>query len=410
VAYNEINLPQQVQLLGGRGIKNIYAADGRKLKTEAKQGTEYIREGTKTYSGNLVFDINDELDYIIFPEGRILYNNNDSIFTYEYHLKDHLGSTRVAFTASPDPSQGGEPEVVQETSYYPFGAPIADLSWSPKSTNRYLREGKEYISDFDWNKYDFTGRTFDSWTLRALQVDPMAEKYYNVSPYALWLNNPLRVIDPTGMDIWEINDIGEIIKRIKDETQDAFYMVAKDADGNYQRTYTTDKDGNKVYNSISFEYGAIEKQFSVNIKVGENLEKVDLFQVKGDDNATRLFEFLAIPDRTTNVEWSHAKIGNIEGIQGKNLIGTSHKQHSTVAGAAIMGYGYTMRELNHNHPNGSNTLSSADLENRDRYLKVHPNIKLNIYTTNTGYRPYTTFRDIINPIPEIKNRSLRFKN
>jgi RHS repeat-associated protein len=60
-------------------------------------------------------------------------------------------------------------------------------------------EGKEYISDFDWNKYDFTGRTFDSWTLRALQVDPMATKYYSTSPYALWLNNPLRVIDPTGM-------------------------------------------------------------------------------------------------------------------------------------------------------------------------------------------------------------------
>ncbi|MDR0715110.1 MAG: hypothetical protein LBF89_12790 [Bacteroidales bacterium] len=91
VAYNEINLPQQVQLLGVRGIKNIYAADGRKLKSEAKQGNEYIKEGTKTYSGNLVFDINDELDYIIFNEGRILYNVDDSTFKYEYHLKDHLG-------------------------------------------------------------------------------------------------------------------------------------------------------------------------------------------------------------------------------------------------------------------------------------------------------------------------------
>jgi RHS repeat-associated protein len=201
IAYNEINLPQQVQLLGGRGIKNVYAADGRKLKSEAKQGSEYLKEGTKTYSGNLVFDINDELDYIIFPEGRIVYNTDDSTFNYEYHLKDHLGSTRVAFTASPNPSEGGEISVVQENSYYPFGAPINDLSWSPKFTNRYLREGKEYISDFDWNKYDFTGRTFDSWTLRALQVDPMAEKYYGVSPYALWLGNPLRVIDPTGEDI-----------------------------------------------------------------------------------------------------------------------------------------------------------------------------------------------------------------
>jgi RHS repeat-associated protein len=196
IAYNEINLPQQVQLLGGRGIKNVYAADGRKLKSEAKQGSEYIKEGTKTYCGNLVFDINDELDYIIFSEGRIVYDVDDSTFNYEYHLKDHLGSTRVAFSP---PSEGSGEAVVQENNYYPFGAPIADLSWSPHSTNRYLRESKEYISDFDWNKYDFTGRTFDSWTLRALQIDPMATKYYNTSPYVLWINNPLRVIDPTGM-------------------------------------------------------------------------------------------------------------------------------------------------------------------------------------------------------------------
>jgi RHS repeat-associated protein len=193
IAYNEINLPQQVQLLGGRGIKNVYAADGRKLKSEAKQGSEYIKEGTKTYCGNLVFDINDELDYILFNEGRILYNVDDSTFSFEYHLRDHLGSTRVAFV----PTTSGT-DIVQENAYYPFGAPVADLSWSPKSTNRYLREGKEYISDFDWNKYDFTGRTFDPWTLRALQVDPMTAGYYSISPYALFLNNPLRVIDPTG--------------------------------------------------------------------------------------------------------------------------------------------------------------------------------------------------------------------
>jgi hypothetical protein len=194
IAYNEINLPQQVQLLGGRGIKNVYAADGRKLKSEAKQGSEYIKEGTKTYCGNLVFDTNDELEYILFDEERILYNVDDSTYNYEYHLKDHLGSTRVAFVPA---AQGTE--VVQENNYYPFGAPINDLSWSPKSTNRYLREGKEYISDFDWNKYDFTGKMFDSWTVQALQIDPMAAEYYSTSPYALWINNPLRVIDPTGM-------------------------------------------------------------------------------------------------------------------------------------------------------------------------------------------------------------------
>jgi RHS repeat-associated protein len=200
ITYNLLNLPQEISLLGGRSIQNTYATGGRKLKTVTADNTEYT-DGTKTYNGNLVFDKNNELEYILFDEGRILYNVDDSSFNFEYHLRDHLGSTRVAFVPAAQST-----EVVQENNYYPFGAPISDLSWSPKSTNRYLREGKEYISDFDWNKYDFTGRTFDSWTLRALQVDIMAEKYSNVSPYALWIGNPIRIIDPTGMDWYQNNE------------------------------------------------------------------------------------------------------------------------------------------------------------------------------------------------------------
>ncbi|MDR1584101.1 MAG: RHS repeat-associated core domain-containing protein [Prevotellaceae bacterium] len=197
MAYNEINLPKQVQLLGGRGIKNVYAADGRKLKSEAKQGSEYIKEGTKTYSGNLVFDINDELDYIIFPEGRIIYNATDSSFNFEYHLKDHLGSTRVAFVLTASGT-----EVVQKNSYYPFGAPIADLSWSPKSTNRYGYNGKEHIKEFDLNWVDYGARLYNPIIGRWSVIDPLANKYYGFSPYAYCLNNSLKFIDPDGKKVY----------------------------------------------------------------------------------------------------------------------------------------------------------------------------------------------------------------
>jgi hypothetical protein len=40
ITYNILNLPQKVQLIGGRTISNTYAYDGRKLKTETKQGKE----------------------------------------------------------------------------------------------------------------------------------------------------------------------------------------------------------------------------------------------------------------------------------------------------------------------------------------------------------------------------------
>jgi len=42
-------------------------------------------------------------------EGRIIYNNQSSIFNYEYHLRDHLGNTRTAFTAA---------GVVQDNAYF----------------------------------------------------------------------------------------------------------------------------------------------------------------------------------------------------------------------------------------------------------------------------------------------------
>ncbi|MDR0728578.1 MAG: hypothetical protein LBF19_00415 [Prevotellaceae bacterium] len=85
IQYNLLNLPQTIQLPGGRSIQNTYTSGGRKLKTVTLDNTEYT-DGTKTYNGNLIFDKNGELEYILFDEGRILHN--DGAFTFEYHLKD----------------------------------------------------------------------------------------------------------------------------------------------------------------------------------------------------------------------------------------------------------------------------------------------------------------------------------
>jgi RHS repeat-associated protein len=113
--------------------------------------------------------------------------------SFEYHLRDHLGSTRVAFVPT-----ASETEVVQENSYYPFGAPIADLSWSPKSTNRYGYNGKEHIKEFDLDWIDLGRRIYNPLIGQFSTSDRFAEKYYSLSNYSFAAGNPIKIIDMNG--------------------------------------------------------------------------------------------------------------------------------------------------------------------------------------------------------------------
>jgi len=49
------------------------------------------------------------------------------------------------------------------------------------------------------NLYDYSARYYESAIGRFTSVDPLAEDFYNWSPYTYTFNNPLRFTDPTGM-------------------------------------------------------------------------------------------------------------------------------------------------------------------------------------------------------------------
>lgn len=66
------------------------------------------------------------------------------------------------------------------------------------SVQPYKYGGKELDrqNGLDW--YDFEARQHDPMLLRFTSIDPMAEKYYSISPYAYCAGNPIRFVDNTG--------------------------------------------------------------------------------------------------------------------------------------------------------------------------------------------------------------------
>ena len=67
--------------------------------------------------------------------------------------------------------------------------------------------GKERDSETGFSY--FGARYFDSDILTGwLSVDPMADKYPSLSPYAYCTWNPVRLVDPDGREIWIVGDDG----------------------------------------------------------------------------------------------------------------------------------------------------------------------------------------------------------
>ncbi len=184
-------------------------------------------------------------------------------FTYEYFLKvgakrksrhtvvgNHLGNTRVSFTDS-----GGAAMRTQEDSYFPFGMRQDGLSYSNGVENKYLYNGKELQDDdlggvnLDW--YDYGARMYDVALARWHCADPLAEKYYSLSPYNYVANNPIIYIDPDGMKIdWsgvnkeEKRMIKKAIRRLKSsDTFKATYKQIKKSDVVYTFTNKTMRKG-----------------------------------------------------------------------------------------------------------------------------------------------------------------------
>lgn len=178
IQYNMLNLPSIVSFSDGSTITYTYGADGTKLRIVHKIGSAIT---TTDYLGNVVYE-NGVAKLLLTGYGYVSLNDKK----YHYYLQDHQGNNCVVVDSS------GK---VEETNhYYPFGGAFA----STGNVQPYKYNGKELDAKKGLNWYDYGARMYDPTLGRWHRVDPLAEKYYGITPYNYCFDNPIKYIDPDG--------------------------------------------------------------------------------------------------------------------------------------------------------------------------------------------------------------------
>ena len=132
------------------------------------------------------------------------------------------------------------------------------------------------------NSYDYGARLYYSVMPAWDRVDPLCEKFYNISPYAYFMNNPVNKIDLYGLKPGVVYstldsavvDFGNYTnpKSVKNkrEYSTAFYKT-KDKNGNEGYSYTKPKKGN----ALGHTHGAYKRTINIGNDVFGGLDDTD---------------------------------------------------------------------------------------------------------------------------------------
>ena len=189
IAYNVIGQPERITFADGKTTEYVYSYDGTKLQVTHKSQLPPT-ETTTTYCDNLVYE-NGVLKQILVGGGYVTLNGSTPV--YHFYIRDHLGNNRVVAKA--------DGTVEQTNHYYPYGGLMADIS-TGSDLQPYKYNGKELDRMHGLDTYDYGARQYAAAIGRWDRVDPLCEKYYDVSPYAYCGGNPINAIDLDGRSVW----------------------------------------------------------------------------------------------------------------------------------------------------------------------------------------------------------------
>ncbi|MGN0186874.1 MAG: RHS repeat-associated core domain-containing protein [Paludibacteraceae bacterium] len=255
-------------------------------------------------------------------------------------------------------------------------------------------------------------RNYNSAVGRFTSVDPLAEQYYSISPYAYCKNNSVNRIDPNGLDDYRYDDkTGDfhLMKQTDDKTDRVLGYHLNKETGEYEQ--------NTKWYQTKTRMEMVEKGIlsdGVNFMINNNV-----IAVGGEGQAS--------------VDGVEAFVVNLSDMVGKEIGGAYFSKDGIGSTTHISigryknngykitkgGYGHTLWNklypnsklensltgFFHTHPSGANISvsdrtkpSQQDKTSRDEALKIMPNLQFYILTHPINYGdkfplkiPYTTW-------------------
>ena len=384
IQYNCLNLPSKVTFKDGSTITYTYALNGTKLRTVHKIGNTTT---TTDYCGNVVYE-NGMQKLLLTDAGYITLSDKK----YHYYLQDHQGNNRVIV------DQTGQKKEVNH--YYPFGGTFASADGNVQA---YKYNGKELDTKKGLNWYDYGARQYDAALGRFTAVDPLTEKYYEMSPYTYCGNNPIKYIDPTGMFYtgYTVNEKGHI-KIVSDEGGNYYDVLYNESSYSVKtvKNYDTsgDKTGIKISKGILNERAGASRNMSAKTMKGPYLDVEGhktgrsyanhSYEIRSDKESLALMNFL---DKNTSVEWANTLMKDTQD-NSVNLLSTSHHE-TTVEGGShqIIKYinkGFQVIRADHIHPTPGAIDPSGekgDMGHAANILKHSPNAIFRILNQGRYY-------------------------
>ncbi|REC59043.1 hypothetical protein DRF65_28110, partial [Chryseobacterium pennae] len=305
IAYNFLNLPDKmIMLQSGVGLTYLYGANGTKLQ---KVNSTYECGIVDCYTVNAVSDYLDGFQYMstsisrgnggdteLLSKSREMskameiqaYTLNDTIVPatargslgqtknpnlsffptaegyydyqkdqYIYQYKDHLGNVRISFGRN----SAGALEITDANDYYPFGMNhlnTGNTFFGQGTYKNYKYNGKELQ---ETGMYDYGARFYMPDIGRWGVVDPLAETSRRWSTYTYAYNNPIRFIDPDGMENKDIHLLGNLAdKALEQLNANSSLAMTKDSNGKLDTTQLSKSAYNKLSDTDKVLYDGIK--------------------------------------------------------------------------------------------------------------------------------------------------------